>query len=77
MPLAYKVDILGELKKVDATPGNIRLHPEKLGFTKPPFSESTLQKFRKREGISWENLEMVCRITGKQPADLIEWIPEK
>ena len=77
MPLAYKVDILEELKKVDATPGNIRFHPEKLGFTKPPFSESTLQKFRKREGISWENLEMVCRITGKQPADLIEWIPEK
>jgi len=77
MPLKYKVEILEELKAAGATPGVIRMHPERLGFTKPPFSESTIQKFRKNEGVSWENLEMVCRITGKQPGDLIEWIPEK
>ena len=73
MPLKYKIDILEELKAAGATPGVIRMHPDRLGFSKPPFSESTIQKFRKNEGVSWENLETLCRLLECQPGDLLEY----
>ena len=74
MPLVYKVDVLEELKKAGATTYAIRKNPSSIGFEKPPFNETTLQKFRKKEPVNWDNLEMVCRITKLQPADIIEYI---
>ena len=39
-------------------------------------SQSTLQKFRNQQGVSWENLETLCRLLECQPADLIEYQKE-
>ena len=39
-------------------------------------SQSTLQKFRQQQGVSWENLETLCRLLDCQPADLIEYQAE-
>ena len=39
-------------------------------------SQSTLQKFRNQQGVSWENLETLCRLLDCQPADLIEYVKE-
>ena len=45
--------------------------------TKALFSQSTLQKFRNHQGVSWENLETLCRLLDCQPADLIEFQKEE
>ena len=66
MPLKYKVDVVAALKEKGITSYKIR--SEKL------MSESTLQKLRKGEGVSWENLEMLCRVLECQPSDLIEYV---
>ena len=63
MPLRYKIDVLTELKKQGYTTNKIR--KEKI------LSESTLQKFRRAEPISWGNIEMLCRLLRMQPGDII------
>ena len=68
MPLKYKVDVVAALKEKGITSYKIR--SEKL------MSESTLQKLRKGEGVSWENLEMLCRVLECQPSDLIEYVED-
>ena len=68
MPLRYKIDILKALKEKGYNTNVIR--------TKALFSQSTLQKFRNQQGVSWENLETLCRLLECQPADLIEYVKE-
>ena len=34
-------------------------------------SESTLQKLRNRQPISWDNVEQLCRMLECQPGDLL------
>ena len=68
MPLRYKIDILKSLKEKGYNTNVIR--------TKALFSQSTLQKFRNQQGVSWENLETLCRLLDCQPADLIEYVKE-
>lgn len=68
MPLKYKIDVVAALKEKGITSYKIR--SEKL------MSESTLQKLRKGEGVSWENLEMLCRLLECQPSDLIEYVED-
>ena len=63
MPLQYKIDVLDELKKAGFT--TYRIRKERL------FSESTLQKFRKKEPVSWENIETICKLLHCQPGDVI------
>ena len=67
MPLQYKVDVLAALKEKGYNTNKIRT--EKL------LSQSTLQKFRNKQGVSWENLETLCALLECQPADLIEYVP--
>ena len=67
MPLQYKVDVLAALKEKGYNTNKIRT--EKL------LSQSTLQKFRDNQGVSWENLETLCSLLECQPADLIEYVP--
>jgi len=69
MPLRYKVDIIPALKEKGYTSYKIR--QEKL------LSESTMQKFRDGEGVSWDNLETLCRLLACQPGDLIAYIPDE
>ena len=68
MPLRYKVDVLALLKEKGYNTNRIR--------TEGLLSQSTLQKFRNNQGVSWENLEKVCGLLDCQPADLIEFVKE-
>lgn len=66
MPLKYKVDVLAALKEKGYNTNRIR--------TEGLLSQSTLQKFRNNQGVSWENLETLCALLECQPGDLIEYI---
>ena len=68
MALQYKIDILAALKEKGITTYKIR--QEKL------LSESTVQKLRASKGVSWENLETLCRLLDCQPGDLMEYIKD-
>ena len=69
VPLKYKVDILAALKEKGYNTTKIR--------TEGLLSQSTLQKFRNKQGVSWKNLETLCDLLECQPADLIEWVKEE
>ena len=68
MPLRYKVDLLAVLKEKGYNTSRIRAE----GL----LSQSTLQKFRTGQGVSWENLETLCGLLECQPSDLIEFVDE-
>ena len=63
MPLQYRIDVLAALKAKGYTTYQIR--KEKL------LSESTVQKLRAGVGVSWENIETLCRLLECQPGDII------
>lgn len=65
MPLKYKIDVLAALKEKGITTYKIR--QEKI------MSESTVQKLRAGIGVSWENIETLCRLLECQPGDLMEY----
>lgn len=69
MPLQYKVDVLAALKEKGYNTNKIR--------TESLLSQSTLQKFRNKQGVSWENLETLCKLLECQPADLIEYVKDE
>ena len=66
MGLQYKMDIVSALKEKGFNTYKIRT--EKL------LSESTVQKLRNGIGVSWDNLETLCRLLECQPSDLIEYV---
>ena len=68
MPLQYKVDVLAMLKEKGYNTNRIR--------TEGLLSQSTLQKFRNKQGVSWENIETLCDLLECQPGDLIEYVKE-
>lgn len=65
MPLQYKIDVVAALKDKGYTSYKIR--QEKL------LSESTIQKLRSGKGVSWENIETLCRLLDCQPGDLLHY----
>lgn len=69
MAIVYKIDILPALKAAGYNTGRIRR--EKL------MGEATLQKIRDGELVSYNNLNIICRLLQCQPGDLIEWIEDK
>ncbi len=69
MPLRYKIDVLNALKEKGYNTNKIR--------TEGLLSQSTLQKFRQQQGVSWENLETLCKLLECQPGDLIEYIEKE
>ena len=68
MPLQYKIDVVAALKDKGYTSYKIR--QEKL------LSESTIQKLRSGKGVSWENIETLCRLLDCQPGDLLKYVEE-
>lgn len=66
MPLRYKIDVLAALKEKGYNTNRIR--------TEGLLSQSTLQKFRSNQGVSWENLEKLCELLECQPSDIIEYV---
>lgn len=69
MPLQFRIDVVATLKEKGYTSYKIR--QEKL------LSESTIQKLRSGKGVSWENIEALCRLLDCQPGDLIEYIEKE
>lgn len=68
MALQYKIDILAALKEKGYNTNKIRAE----GL----LSQSTLQKFREKKGVSWENIETLCKLLDCQPGDLMEYIKD-
>ena len=47
-----------------------RLRKEKL------LGESTIQKLRENNGVSWDNIGTLCALLKCQPGDLLEYVEE-
>ena len=69
MPLQWRVDVTALLKERGYS--SYRIRKENL------FNQSSLQNLRHNLPCSWKDLETICRLTGKQPGKLIEYIPDK
>jgi len=68
VPIEYKIDILSELKAAGYS--TYRLRKEKL------LGEATMQKIRRSELVSWENIATICRLLQCQPGDIIEYVED-
>ena len=68
MPIKYKFNVLSALKNKGVS--TYRIRQDKL------LSESTVQKLRNEEPVSWENLETICKLLECQPGDIIEYVEE-
>jgi len=68
MSLRFKVKVLDVLKEKGFS--TYILRKEKL------LSESTIQKLRAGEGVSWENIETLCRLLECQPSDFMEYVKD-
>lgn len=64
--LKWRVNILDELRTAGFYPRKMRL--ERL------FGESTIQKMRHQQLVSWAEFDRLCRVLKKQPGDLIEYV---
>lgn len=69
MPIKYKINVLEELKAKGYT--TYRIRKDKL------LSESTVQKFRNNEPVSWENIATLCQLLNCQPGDIMEYVEEQ
>ena len=69
MALIYTKNILDELKKVGYT--SFRIRQEKL------LSESTIQHLRASRPLSWNSINMICKLLKCQPGDFIKYIPDE
>ena len=68
MALVFKINVINALKEKGYTTYTLR--KEQL------LSESTIQKLRNGQGVSWDNIETLCRLLDCQPADLMEYVKE-
>ena len=68
MGLQYKIEVLTALREKGYT--TYRLRKDKL------LSESTMMKFRDGIGVSWENIETLCKLLECQPGDILEYKEE-
>ena len=65
----YKKDVISALKDAGFTSYKIR--KEAL------INQTALQKLREGKMIAWEQLNVVCRLLGCQPGDLIEYVQDE
>ncbi len=64
--IRYKIDIMKALKEKGYT--SYKLRQDKI------FGEATMTKFRKKEYINFDNLDILCELLECQPADIIEHV---
>ncbi len=67
--IAFKIDVLAELKAAGYNTGRIRR--EKI------LSEVTLSAMRKGICPSTKALDTICRILETQPGLIIKWVPDE
>ena len=65
MALQYKINVLDALREKGYS--TFALRKQKL------LSESTIQKLRDGKGLSWENLETICRLLDCDISQFIEY----
>lgn len=63
MALEYKINVLDALKQKGIS--TYLLRKEKK------LSESTIQKLRDGDGVSWENLETICKLLDCDISDIL------
>ena len=66
--IRYKIDIMESLKEKGYS--SYKLRKNKI------FGEATIQKFRNKEYINFDNLEKLCFLLECQPSDIIEYVKE-
>lgn len=66
--IKYKIDIMESLKAAGYS--SYKLRQDKI------FGEATMTKFRKKEYINFDNLNLLCKLLNCQPADIIEYVPD-
>lgn len=69
MSIRYKIDVLEALKAAGFS--SYTLRKEKL------LGEATIQRLRKGEPVSWENIDTLCRLLNCQPGDILEYRGEE
>lgn len=65
--IGYKIDVMKALKGKGYTSYKIR--KEKI------FGEATMTKFRNKEHINFDNLNLLCKLLDCQPGDILEYVP--
>lgn len=69
MPIIVNLDVMLAKRKMQLTELS-----EKVGIT---LSNLSILKTGKAKAIRFSTLEMICEILECQPADILEYIPEK
>lgn len=69
MALVYKIDVLQALK--DKGYNTSRLRAESI------LAESTIQKLRHGDPISWANIAKVCELLNCQPSHFLRFIKDE
>lgn len=69
MSIRFKVDVLAVLASAGYSQNRIRR--EKL------LGQATLTKLRAGGLPSWHELDIICRLLGCQPGDLVEYVQEE
>ena len=68
MALKFKIDVLEALKEKGYSSYSLR--KEKI------LSESTIQKLRDGKGLSWDNLNTLCKLLECDISDILEYQKE-
>ena len=68
MSIEYTFEILAKLK--EAGYSTYKLRKDKI------LGEATIQKLRKGELVSWENISTICELLDCQPGDIIKYVPD-
>ena len=66
--IKYKINIMDSLKSKGYT--SYKLRKDKI------FGEATMTKFRNKEYINFDNLNILCRLLDCQPGEIIEYISD-
>lgn len=69
MPIQYKIDVLAKLKTKGYS--TYRIRKERI------FGEAIVQKIRRGELVSWDNISTICRLLECQPGDIVEYQQEE
>ena len=64
----YKINIMDSLKGKGYS--SYKLRKDKI------FGEATMTKFRNKEPVNFDNLNILCRLLNCQPGDILEYIPD-
>lgn len=68
MSICYKVDILAKLKNAGYSTYKLRM--DKI------MGQATIQKIRKKENVSWENISTICKLLNCNIEDILEYVPD-